>query len=249
MKANSHRSHPHDPKLPRLLFPREPGWQFSLMLALDVVFLFAVAPALSTGQTDRGIMTILQFALAAVAIALIAKSTWFRLGLAASFALTLLARFLPGLLPHITTLSMAFVYNFLVTVATARAVFGPGTVNHHRIAGAVFVYLNLALLFALAYGVLRAISPMAISGLPDPSQGQLSELIHLSVTSLTGLGDPPVRPDSAVARSLMDLEAMIGQLFPAIVLSRLVGLHLSHRDKNTVETGKIAAALKKTLTP
>jgi hypothetical protein len=49
---------------------------------------------------------------------------------------------------------------------------------------------------------------------------------------LTGLGDPPVRPDSAIARSLMDLEAMIGQLFPAILLSRLVGLHLSHRDKS-----------------
>ena len=76
-------------KLPRLLFPREPGWQFSLMLALDVAFLFGAAPALSTGQADRGIVTILQFVLAAVAIALIAKSTWFRVGLAASFALTL----------------------------------------------------------------------------------------------------------------------------------------------------------------
>ena len=122
---------------------------------------------------------------------------------------------------------MAFAYNFLVTIATARAVFGPGEVNHHRIAGAVFVYLNLALLFALAFGILRAIAPDAVLGLPDPSEGQLSEMIHLSVTSLTGLGDPRVGMNSPFARSLMDLETIIGQLFPAILLSRLVGLHLS----------------------
>ena len=44
---------------------------------------------------------------------------------------------------------------------------------------------------------------------------------------MTTVGDGKAMPHSPFARSLADLETVIGQLFPAILLSRLVGLHLS----------------------
>jgi Ion channel len=122
---------------------------------------------------------------------------------------------------------MAFAYNLLVTAAMARAVFGPGEVNHHRIAGAVFVYLNVALLFALAYHGLILADPDTLAGLPDGMHSPGGELIHFSFTTLTAIGDGRVTPQSPFARSLADLETVIGHLFPAILLSRLVGLHLS----------------------
>jgi hypothetical protein len=211
----------------RVLFARDPGWQFSLMLALDVVFLFIAVPALSAGEADRSIVTLLQFILAAAAIGLLAKSRWLRVVLATSFGLTLVARFLPGLLPQTITLAMAFAYNLLVTVAMAVAVFGPGDVNHHRIAGAVFIYLNVALLFALAYAGLMLIIPDALSGFPNSGPARASQLIHFSFTTMTAIGDNNVSPHSPFARSLTDLETITGQLFPAILLSRLVGLHLN----------------------
>jgi hypothetical protein len=214
--------------LPRSLFAREPGWEFSLMLALEVVFLFVAVPALSAGQADRGVVNLLQLLLAATVIALVAKSTLVRLVLVAGFGVTLTARLLPGLLPQATTLGMSFVYNFLVTAVTARAVFGPGEINHHRIAGAVFIYLNVALLFALAFAGLRLIAPDALAGLSPDIPNRISDMVHFSFATLTTIGDGPIVPQTPFARSLADLEAIIGHLFPAILLSRLVGLHLSH---------------------
>lgn len=209
------------------LLAREPDWQFSLMLALEIVFLFVAIPALSAGGVDRSVVTLLQLVLAGTAIALLAKSAPLRLALATSFGLALLSRLLPGLLPHAITLGMAFAYNLLVTAAMARAVFGAGDVNHHRIAGAVFVYLNLALLFAIAYAGLALLAPHAITGLSPRPSAHAAELLHFSVTRLTSIGDGSVTARSPLAASLSDAETVIGQLFPAILLSRLVGLHLS----------------------
>ncbi len=211
----------------RQLFAREPGWQFSAMLVLEVIFLFGAVPALSAGEADRGMANLLQLALAIIVIALIAKSTWLRLILLASFGIGLASRLLPGLLPPATTLGMALVYNLLATAETARAVFGPGEVNHHRIAGAVFIYLNIALIFALAFTTLNVVMPDAISGVGAVSRIHISEMIHFSFYNLTTLGDRHLSANSPLAYSLADLEAIIGQLFPAILLSRLVGLHLS----------------------
>ena len=215
------------PPATRRLLAREPDWQFSLMLALEVVFLFVAIPALSAGGVDRSVVTLLQLVLAGTAIALLAKSALLRLALATSFGLALLSRLLPGLLPHAITLGMAFAYNVLVTAAMARAVFGAGDVNHHRIAGAVFVYLNLALLFAIAYAGLTLLAPHAITGLSPRPSAHAAELLHFSVTRLTSIGDGTVAARSPLAASLSDAETVIGQLFPAILLSRLVGLHLS----------------------
>lgn len=211
----------------RALFAREPGWQFSLMLALDIVFLFVAVPALGGGEIDRSVVMLLQFILASTVIALIAKSSWLRVVLATGFGATLLARLLPGLIPLTTTLCMIFAYNLVVTAAMARAVFGPGEVNHHRIAGAIFIYLNIAWLFALAYAGLTLIFPDALSGLSVHTTNHLAEMIHLSFTTMTAVGNDHVVPRSPFACSLADLETITGQLFPAILLSRLVGLHLS----------------------
>ena len=213
--------------LPRMLFEREPGWQFSLMLALEIVFLFIAVPALSAGEADRSIVSLLQLLLAGTAVVLIARSTWLRLVIGGSFAATLLTRFAPGLLPQAMTLTMSFAYNFLVTAAMARAVFGPGEINHHRIAGAVFIYLNIALLFALAFAGLRLVLPNALAGYQADSPVRLSEMIHFSFATLTTIGDGPVTPLLPFAKSLADLEAIVGHLFPAILLARLVGLHIS----------------------
>jgi len=200
------------------------------MLALEILFLFIAVPALSSGDANRSVVSLLQLVLAGTAIALIAKSTWLRMMLATSFSLTLLTRFVPGLLPQATTLAMSFGYNFLVTAVMARAVFGPGEVNHHRIAGAIFIYLNLALLFALAFTGLWLFTPGAISGLPPGATVRFAEAVHFSFATLTTIGDGSVSPQSPFAKSLTDMEAIIGHLFPAVLLSRLVGLHLSRRS-------------------
>lgn len=211
----------------RQLFAREPEWQFSLMLVLEVVFVFGAIPLLSASRADHDILMLLQLILAGTAITLLAKSTWLRLALTVSFGLSLLVRLGHGPMPQTPTISMIFAYNLLVTAAMLRAVFGTGPVTYHRIAGAVFIYLNIALLFALAYDELTRALPDALSGLSVAIRGHPLEMIHFSFTTLTGIGDGSILPQSPLARSLADLETVVGHLFPAILLARLVGLHVS----------------------
>jgi hypothetical protein len=215
------------PRARKLLFSHEPDWHFSAMLGLELLFVFGALPALASGEADRSLVTMLQLILVTTAIALIAKSRWLKAGLGWSFGLTVLARLVPGLLPPIVTLSLVFACTLLLNFAVARAVLGPGQVNHHRIAGAVFVYINTALLFAVGYTALLLEVPDALSGLPPNPAHNGFEMMHFSLTTLTAIGDGAIAPHAPVARSMADLETMIGQLFPALLLSRLVGLHIT----------------------
>ncbi len=224
--SGHHFNRPHMHLYPRL-FVHEAEWQCSFMLLMEIVFLFVAVPALGAFKQDHDVLLLLQLVLAATAIAVIARVKWLKLTLATTFGITLAIQVLPGLLPQATALTVIFIYNLLVTWAMARLVFGPGEVNKHRIAGAVFIYLNTALLFSICYAGVRFSDPggMTWSHLVGPPR--FSELLHLSFTTLTTIGDNQVVLTSPFARSLADSETIVGQLFPALLLSRLVGLHLN----------------------
>jgi hypothetical protein len=48
--------------------------------------------------------------------------------------------------------------------------------------------------------------------------------VYFSFSTLTTVGYGDITPVARVARSLSNMEALIGQLYPAIVLARLVSL-------------------------
>ena len=53
-------------------------------------------------------------------------------------------------------------------------------------------------------------------------------LTYFSVATITTAGYGDIVPIHPIARSLANLEAVFGQLFPATLLARLVALHLAH---------------------
>jgi voltage-gated potassium channel Kch len=53
-------------------------------------------------------------------------------------------------------------------------------------------------------------------------------LTYFSLSTLTTTGYGDVVPVLPLARSLANLEAVMGQLFPATLLARIVALHLEH---------------------
>ncbi len=113
------------------------------------------------------------------------------------------------------------------------AVFGPGRVTHHRIQGAVVLYLSIALSFSALYEILLALYPGAISGIaPRGSYPVLGRaLVYYSLSTLTSTGYGDLLPIHPLARSLSNLEAVIGQLFPATLLARIVTLELQARRR------------------
>jgi hypothetical protein len=109
-------------------------------------------------------------------------------------------------------------------------VFGPGRVNYHRIIGAIFLYFLIAMIFVTFYILIGLLLPDAFSGLKvEDSPALASNLIYFSFMTLTSTGYGDIVPVQPIARSLSNLESIIGQLYPATLLARLVTLELQDR--------------------
>lgn len=108
------------------------------------------------------------------------------------------------------------------------AVFKEGEVNVHRVQGAIAVYLLLGLAWGELYHALSIASPKAFSLAPTVGSDP-GTWTYYSFVTLTTVGYGDVTPVAPAARMLAVLEALTGQLYPAILLARLVTLEVSAR--------------------
>jgi hypothetical protein len=112
------------------------------------------------------------------------------------------------------------------------AVFGPGRVNYHRVIGAILLYLLIGLLFVSLFAFVGELIPKSFTGVAVEDNNKLaSDLIYFSFVTLTSTGYGDILPLHPVVRSLCNLESIIGQLYPATLLARLVTLELSSRQQ------------------
>jgi len=120
----------------------------------------------------------------------------------------------------------------LVCYIVGRAVLAPGEITAHRVLGAIALYLNFGILFATAYRLVWDLVPGALSGIPEgiESWKAYGSMLYFSLVTLTSVGYGDIVPVHPVARTLSNLEAIVGQLFPATLLARLITLELErHR--------------------
>lgn len=119
----------------------------------------------------------------------------------------------------------------LIWVVTG-AVFAPGRITYHRILGAILLYLGIGWSFAGLFTLLGVIVPDAFAGLSVTDTAALgSNVLYLSFGTLTTAGSGDITPVHPIARSLVNIEAMIGQLYPATLLARLVTLEIESETK------------------
>lgn len=104
-------------------------------------------------------------------------------------------------------------------------------VETDAILGAIVVYLLVALAFMMVFQVLELRDPGSFSGLPDGVQEHPNELassmLYFSLVCLTTMGYGDIVPVSDLARPLSVLEGVFGQLYLAVMIARLVGLHIA----------------------
>ncbi|MEO8738779.1 MAG: potassium channel family protein [Casimicrobiaceae bacterium] len=145
--------------------------------------------------------------------------------LAALSAVAILARLLDGVLParalvpwHDALLLVALI---VLAIAIAINVFASRRAVGDRLFGAIALYLLLGLIWALMYAIVAATTVAAFAG-QLPTDQSLFRWGYFSLVTLTTLGYGDITPVTHVARSLAALEALIGQLYPAIIIARLV---------------------------
>lgn len=105
-------------------------------------------------------------------------------------------------------------------------VFARGPVLADRIFGSIVLYLLLGLIWGITYALVDASVPAAFAGASD-ANGDPTAWVYFSLVTLTTLGYGDITPVARVARSLATLEALIGQLYPAIIIARLVSLQMT----------------------
>jgi hypothetical protein len=118
-------------------------------------------------------------------------------------------------------------------VVIGHATFAGGRVTWHRVRGAVALYLILGILFAHLSGLLNVFVTGAFANVPPSLSADAvfyqGRLLHFSFATLTTTGYGDMVPLHPIARSLASLQSVIGQLFPATFLARLMSLEREGR--------------------
>jgi Ion channel len=131
-------------------------------------------------------------------------------------------------------LSLATLIAFLSFIL--RYVYREGTVTWHRIRAAVAAYLLIALAFAAGYHLISFLIPGAInfpSRTPNVDDPRFSHIFnYYSITTLTTLGYGDIVPVHPFARTLAMMESLVGQLYPTVLLARLVSLYIIHSHRS-----------------
>jgi len=101
--------------------------------------------------------------------------------------------------------------------------------------GAASAYFLFGLVWTFAYYFLEMLAPNSFT-LKQGDGDVLGQLLYYSFVTLTTLGYGDITPLTHQARSLAICEAFIGQLYLAVLVARLVGLHIayaSNRDSSS----------------
>jgi Ion channel len=148
-----------------------------------------------------------------------------------AIGLRLAVPFLPSpalLLTSTLSYLMLFCY---ITWAQLRSLLRQREVTGQTIAMSVTVYLLLGFSWGLLYAVLSQIDPHAFNtGAPAGSafqQPDFAVLIYFSLTTLATVGYGDITPLTLQARYASVSEGIAGQFYLAILVARLVGMHMA----------------------
>jgi hypothetical protein len=201
----------------------------SIFLFLLLALIFVVPASGLTGPVGRIVIDALFTLLMLAGVAAVSRqktATIVVSGVAvAGLALRWLGQFAPSQSMEIAIALSGVASLVTLTYVVLAQVFRAGPVTRHRIMGAISVYLLLGLAWGEAYFALALTEPGSFSLAPSATEIP-QNWMYFSFVTLTTVGYGDITPVSTVARSLAILEALTGQLYPAILLARLVALEV-----------------------
>jgi hypothetical protein len=127
------------------------------------------------------------------------------------------------------------VYFVVVFFSIMRYVLDRTPVTGDKICGAISAYMVMGIAWTFIYTLFYHINPASF----DVPEVLLSDetvnstwAMYFSFTTLTTLGYGDITPKTPLAQSYAIMQAACGQVFLAVIIARLIALHITHeRDK------------------
>jgi hypothetical protein len=184
------------------------GW-FLLLVFLTVIYAFRRARRFTVGLTILAIIS--------VGLRLAADYWW----------LTNL---------EIISQAASLVAMILVIVAILSEVLRARSASSDLVMGAVCLYLIIGLAWGFLYYSMYLLAPGSIFVSPgslnlSASESKFTEVMYFSMSALTTIGSSGEQPLTALARQLAVVESAMGQLYLAVLISRLVGFSTANDPK------------------
>lgn len=206
-------------------------------LALSLLAFLCIAPFVHEREEGARLLTYAVLTLVFITGPLAIART--RVQLIASVALALLV-LLPGLVSargefeasyQYSLLAGMLFFSFLAALLIRELLIENTEVDSETLWGAVNIYVLIGLCFAFWYAALALFMPGLFSGtfMEEPGD-ELMGYVYFSFVTLTTLGYGDVTPNVTWVATLNYLEAVIGQLYVAIVIARLVSLYMAKGD-------------------
>jgi hypothetical protein len=139
---------------------------------------------------------------------------------------------------------LSFLFLILLTVVIFSDVMRAEVVDLNTVFGACCVYLMLGMIWSGVYELIEYFQPGSFTlggaqrGTVSRADSSSSELFYYSFITMTTVGYGDVTPVSAAARAFAALHGLVGQLYIAIVVARLVGLEVANRMQGGTPNGK-----------
>jgi voltage-gated potassium channel Kch len=215
---------------------QEPG--LSALLLLELLAIFVVRPLSELGVFSFRVSNVAVSLVLVAGCTVVSRHRFALAAIVASIIAGWVAIYLREASPSVETVCANFaailVFLVVLTSVVGHAVFAPGRVTFHRVQGAVVIYLHLALIFAVLYLIVALFAPNAFK----PPINAIEHLgtaqsIYFSFVALTSTGYGDIVPLHPFARSLANLEGLVGQLFPATLIARLVTLEFQLKNRKS----------------
>jgi Ion channel len=203
---------------------------FSFLLCVLLLYLFIIIPLLTNTTLSKFAFIIFYYLLLSSSIPFLRQNKMtiliFILVLGPLIFLTLEIIFSASWLPLLTDILLILYCLMLATIILWR-IFEPGRITGKPVQGALISYLLIGLIFGLLFHVIHLLNTTkCFNGL---SSDHRKEFIYYSFCTITTDGYGDITPYSAVARSLSNLEALVGQLYPAVLIARLISLEFYYK--------------------
>jgi hypothetical protein len=215
---------------PILVMPRRLAINRYVHLLGVLVIAFLLIPLFAREDRPLGIPVLAFLVFGAILLALRLVTTDRRLfgiccGLVVlGFVLDVVAaKALAGAVATTVTAAVRVVYaGFLLIVCGAmlRQLFTSRTITVDTILGGISLYFLLGVLWAVLYAFVQLLEPATFGDV-----GRV-QLFFFSFTTLTTLGYGDISPATPYGMVLANLEAIVGQMYVAVFIARLVGLHI-----------------------